>query len=156
MRLIGIDLGSKTGWAIQDGGMLESGTEDFSPKRFESSGMRPIRFRNWLIEVIDPTNTLIAYEEVRRHKGTDAAHCYGGLMNILLMVCEEHGIPCEGIPVGTIKQHATGKGQASKELMIASAQAKFPEQKIHDDNQADALWILDYAMHNTFRNSMTS
>ena len=47
-----------------------------------------------------------------------------------------------GIPVGTIKKHATGKGNASKEMMIEAARKKLG-YKDDDDNEADALWILD-------------
>lgn len=144
MRRIGIDLGTKTGWAIQDGTFITSGLENFAPKRFESSAMRPLRFRDWLTSLIVPGQTMIAFEEVRNHKGVDAAHCYGGLLAVLLMVCEENGVPCQGHPVGAIKKHATGKGNANKQAMIDAANRKWPDQNVTDDNQADALWILDY------------
>jgi Holliday junction resolvasome RuvABC endonuclease subunit len=46
--------------------------------------------------------------------------------------------------VGTIKKHATGKGNASKEEMIAAARAKGFNPT--DDNQADALMLLCFAI----------
>lgn len=144
-RIICLDLGTKCGWAIQDGSFTTSGTEDFSPKRFESSGMRPLKFKNWLTQTIKQGQTQIYFEEVRRHAGTDAAHCYGGLMAVLLMTCEEFGVPCQGIPVGTIKKHATGKGNANKQAMIDAANRKWPDQHVTDDNQADALCLLSLA-----------
>ena len=45
---------------------------------------------------------------------------------------------------GSIK-HATGKGNATKEAMERSARER--GWTPIDDNEADALWILDWAMH---------
>jgi hypothetical protein len=56
-------------------------------------------------------------------------------MHTLAAVCEEHGIKCVGIPVGTIKKHATGRGNATKEEMIASARSRGFNPI--DDNSAD-------------------
>jgi Holliday junction resolvasome RuvABC endonuclease subunit len=46
--------------------------------------------------------------------------------------------------VGTIKRHATGKGNASKEAMIAAACARGYSPA--DDNEADAIAILHWAL----------
>jgi Holliday junction resolvasome RuvABC endonuclease subunit len=87
---------------------------------------------------------MVVFEEVRRHVSTDSAHAYGGFMATLTSWCEAQKIPYQGVPVGTIKKHATGKGNASKEEMIAAARAKSFNPT--DDNQADALALLDWAM----------
>ena len=84
----------------------------------------------------------VYFEEVRGHKGTDAAQIYGGLVAIITEFCEANRIPYAGIPVGTVKKHATGKGNSGKDLMIQAARERWPGQEIEDDNQADALWIL--------------
>ena len=88
--------------------------------------MRYLRFTNWLTELDQLSGPIAAiwYEEVRRHAGTDAAHVYGGLMATLTAWAELRGVPYQGVPVGTIKQHATGKGNATKEAMIAAARAR--------------------------------
>jgi Holliday junction resolvasome RuvABC endonuclease subunit len=65
------------------------------------------------------------------------------LLAILQAECEAKELPYSGIPVGTIKKRATGKGNASKEEMVAAAKLKWPGEIIVDDNQADALWILE-------------
>ena len=49
------------------------------------------------------------------------------------------------MPVGTIKKHATGKGNASKDEMVASARARGHAPT--DDNEADALALLHWAVH---------
>ena len=49
-----------------------------------------------------------------------------------------------GVPVGTIKKHATGKGNAGKEAMIEAMQLL--GHPVTDDNEADALALLHWAL----------
>ena len=146
--ILALDLGTQTGWALlQTDQRIISGSETFKPHRFEGGGMRFLRFKRWLTEIKQSADGLDAvyYEEVRRHAGVDAAHTYGGFMAHRTAWCEHHQIPYQGVPVGTIKKHATGKGNASKDDMIAAAVRKgfAPE----DDNEADALALLDWAIN---------
>ena len=121
--VLALDLGTTTGWALRsrDGG-ITSGTMTFKPTRFEGGGMRYLRFRAWLGEIANLSGCLarIVFEEVRAHAGTDAAHIYGGFLAHLSAWSEERGVPYEGVPVGTIKRFATGKGNADKAAMIAA------------------------------------
>jgi hypothetical protein len=82
--------------------------------------MRFLRFKRWLNESSSGQrrHQRLYFEEVRRHAGVDAAHAYGGFMGHLTAWCEHHQIPYQGVPVGTIKKHATGKGNAGKDEMI--------------------------------------
>lgn len=145
MAILALDLGTKTGWAIKTGPDILSGTQPFTPQRFDGGGMRYLRFSRWLTE-LEGNRAIerVYYEEVRRHMSTDAAHCYGGFLATLQAWCETRNIPYAGIPVGTIKKHATGSGAATKDAMIAAAVAKGWSPA--DDNEADALHILDYAL----------
>ena len=145
--ILALDLGTTTGWALRShDGLIISGTASFRPGRYDGGGMRYLRFTNWLTELDRLSGPIAAiwFEEVRRHAGTDAAHVYGGLMASLTSWGELRGIPYEGVPVGTIKRHATGKGNAPKQAMIDAARAKGfgPE----DDNEADAIAILLWAL----------
>ena len=108
--------------------------------------MRFLRFRQWLTEMKHVSGGIdaVVYEEVRNHAGTDAAHLFGGWLAILSAWCEHHGIPYEGVPVGTIKRFATGKGNADKAAMIAAIRARGFDPA--DDNEADALAILLWAI----------
>ena len=145
--LLALDLGTTTGWALHGlDGLITSGTVSFRPGRFDGGGMRYLRFTNWLGE-LDRLSGPIAsiwFEEVRRHAATDAAHVYGGLMATLTAWAELRGVPYEGVPVGTIKRHATGKGNADKAAMIAAARARGFSPA--DDNEADAIAILFWAL----------
>ena len=86
----------------------------------------------------------VYFEEVRRHASTDSAHVYGGLMATLTAWCEHHKIPYQGVPVGTIKKHATGKGNADKVAMIDAIRLR--GHPVTDDNEADALALLYWAL----------
>jgi Holliday junction resolvasome RuvABC endonuclease subunit len=145
--ILALDLGTTTGWALRGSdGHITSGTEYFKPQRFEGGGMRFLRFKRWLTEIKESCDHIgcLHFEEVRRHVSTDAAHAYGGFLATLTAWCEHHQIPYQGVPVGTIKKHATGKGNASKQDVIAAIRAK-GHQPI-DDNEADALALLFVAM----------
>lgn len=145
--ILALDLGTSTGWAARlPTGQIASGTASFKTGRFEGGGMRYLRFSKWLDELAWTSAPigLVSFEEVRRHAGTDAAHVYGGLMATLTSWCEFRGIPYQGVPVGTVKKHATGKGNANKDAMIAAAVARGFNPA--DDNEADALAILDWAL----------
>ena len=144
--ILALDLGTKTGWAVQPTkGPVQSGTETFRPNRFEGGGMRYLRFTDWLVEIAMMTGGLhrVVFEEVRRHAGTDAAHAYGGFLATLTGWCEQHEVPYQGVPVGTIKRHVTGKGNADKAAVIAAIRARGFNPA--DDNEADALAILLWA-----------
>jgi len=65
-------------------------------------------------------------------------------MATLTSWAELRGVPYRGVPVGTIKRHATGKGNASKEAMIAAARSRGFAPA--DDNEADAIAILHWAI----------
>ncbi|PKP67055.1 MAG: hypothetical protein CVT86_02460 [Alphaproteobacteria bacterium HGW-Alphaproteobacteria-8] len=127
-------------------GLITTGTVCFRPGRFDGGGMRYLRFTNWLTEIdrLSGPVEAIWFEEVRRHAGTDAAHVYGGLMATLTAWAELRGVPYEGVPVGTIKRFATGKGNANKDAMIAAARARGFSPA--DDNEADAIAILMWAI----------
>lgn len=161
MNVLGIDPGTACGWALLDsrGNRIASGTWDLKPRRHEGGGMRYLRVRRLVEDVIGTPNGVLAvgYEEVRRHAGTDAAHVYGGIVAMIAAVCEERKTPYMAIPVGTVKRAATGKGNADKIAMVRAANARWGlalvvktatkkgvvVEETDDDDEADALWIAE-------------
>lgn len=142
-----VDLGTATGFAVGANKHMVSGVWSLKPSRYDGGGMRFVKFRQRLNEMLQAyTPDMVIFEEVRRHASTDAAHVYGGLLAILSEWCEENSIPYSGVPVGTIKKNFTGKGNASKDLMIAEAERRGYEPI--DDNEADAIAIFDWALTN--------
>ena len=145
--ILALDLGTQTGWALTSrDGVISSGSQSFKPQRFEGGGMRFLRFKRWLTDIKQCNDGIdqVVFEEVRRHVGVDAAHAYGGFMGQLTAWCEHHQIPYQGIPVGTIKKHATGKGNASKDEMVAAVRTRGHNPA--DDNEADAIALLHLAI----------
>ena len=144
--ILALDLGTTTGWALSPpSGSIVSGTVSFRPSRYDGGGMRYLRFRNWLKQLAAGGDAIAAvyFEEIRRHVGTDAAHIYGGFLACLSAWCEEKCVAYQGVPVGTIKRFATGKGNADKAAMIAALRERGFSPT--DDNEADAIAILLWA-----------
>jgi Holliday junction resolvasome RuvABC endonuclease subunit len=145
--VLALDLGTKTGWALRTAdGRIVSGTQSFKPSRFEGGGMRYLRFRRWLTETKAAADGIgaVYFEEVRRHAGVDAAHAYGGFLATLTAWCEHHQIPYQGVPVASIKRHATGKGNADKGAVTAAMRAR--GHAPGDDNEGDALALLHLSL----------
>lgn len=143
---LALDLGTKTGWALgsfPEGAYYGIGTIDFSNNRFEGGGMRYLRLSNWLDRFLDVVKIdEVYFEEVRRHLGVDASHAYGGFLATLTSWCERNFVPYQGVPVGTIKKYITGKGNASKQMVIDAVNAR--GFRITDHNEADAMALLLY------------
>jgi len=155
--ILALDLGTTTGWALRSAnGPVAHGFVSFKSQRVEGGGMRYLRLGRWLADMLALSGSqtgsqsnltgigAVYFEEVRRHLGVDAAHVYGGLLATLTAWCEHHQIPYQGVPVGTIKRHATGKGNAGKAEVIAAMKAL--GHPVTDDNEADALALLHWAL----------
>lgn len=148
--ILAVDLGTTTGIAIYAKNKIRSYSKSFKPSRFESSDIRFVNFNKHLHEIqeLDKIEK-VYYEEVRKHIGVDAAHCYGGFKSVLTAFCITNNIPYEGVSVGTIKKFITGKGNASKKLVIKAVREMGHDPS--DDNEADALAIAYYAKDQAIR-----
>lgn len=145
--ILALDLGTKTGWCLGHAGrVVASGVMDLKPNRYDSAGMRFIKFRTTMNKLFEayPAIERIAFEEVRNHKGTDAAHIYGGLLATMQTFALDKSVQYEGHTVQAIKKFATGKGNAGKEAVTAEVRSwgYFP----NDDNEADAIALCRLVM----------
>jgi hypothetical protein len=148
MTTLALDLGTKCGWAVMRDGTLEnSGVWDLSPKRGDSSGMRFVHFRGRLRAMREgyPDIGDVVYElAVGGYRGNYAPELYGGFQATLTTWCQDHSIRYQGVPVGTLKKWATGKGSAKKDMMVEAA-CKRTGLDITDHDQADAVLLALYA-----------
>ena len=142
MEILALDVATKTGFASKYG----SGVWDLSPKRDESKGMRLIRFHKKLRELKESINFDIVVFERSAGFHKNALVIQSELHGVLKLFCEESNIEYKAYSAAEIKKHATGKGNAKKEIMITTAQEKWSDIEIIDDNHADALWIYDLAV----------
>jgi Holliday junction resolvasome RuvABC endonuclease subunit len=143
MIILALDLGTTSGWARSSrDGTIASGSQNFSPRRMEAAGQRWLKFRAFLAEQRQQAGEIHAvyYEDVKQHAGTLAAHVYGGFLAMVEAWCAANNVPLRPVGVGQVKKHWTGKGNADKAAMIATARAKGFAPV--DDNHADALAIL--------------
>jgi len=140
MSSMGLDLGTTFGYAFSEG---RHGSFQLKKKPKEPVGVRYTGFSVWLQSIAPDVHT-IYYEDVKNHVGILASHMYGGYLAVLQMFAYRHNIELIPIGVGTVKKFATGKGNASKEEMIAAAvQLGYSP---NDDNEADAIHILRCGM----------
>lgn len=145
--ILAIDPATKCGFAHSAGAF---GTWDLAIKTDESGGMRLLRLIGKLEEIRrGPGIDLIAFEAVRHAAGSrhNPRTLAAELQGILKLFCEQNEINYRGFSPSEIKRHATGRGNADKNAIIDAAGARFPDFQPgrHDDNAADALWILDLA-----------
>lgn len=143
MNILAIDPATKCGWAHSVGA---SGVWDLSVRRDESAGMRLIRLRGKLEEIRMSVGIDLIVYEAARHAATKmqgALVVTAQFTAIIETWCVDNGVEYQGLSPSEIKRHATGKGNASKDMMIAAAREKWPHIRFADDNEADARWLLD-------------
>lgn len=143
MKILSLDLATKTGWAHSDG---PSGVWDFKIKRDESGGMRLIRLRSKIQEIHDKAGFTLLVYEATRHAAPGmqgALVVQAELQSVVKVFCEIEKIEYVGKSPKEIKKHATGSGNANKEKMLAAAEEKWPHKNIEDHNESDALWLLN-------------
>jgi len=137
--ILALDMATFTGWALLKNGKTTFGSEKFSDPTWDGNGARYLKYEAWLNKF--PEVELVVYEAVMAHSAVYAAHMYGAYLSEVQKFSQKRGIPYIGLHVTTIKEHWTGKGKAKKDLMMKEAWKR--GYNVKDDNQADALAILD-------------
>lgn len=145
MNILALDLGTTTGWATNANGRIEVGVQQFDVKRGESPGMRYLRFRNWLEEIYTCLSSLdvIAYEQTH-NRGGAATEVAAGFSTRVQEFCAQKNIDHIAVHSGTLKKFWTGSGRAGKQEMIEAAKKR--NLSPQDDNEADALAVLHWAL----------
>lgn len=142
LKILALDVATKTGWAV-DG---TSGTWDFKPRKGESVGMRTVRLKAAVREMIKLNEIdLVVYERaagVHKNSIIVESEMIGALVCFLL----EEKINYTCYSAKEIKKYATGNGNAGKLLMIKAANEKLGYTG-NDDNEADALWLYQLATY---------
>lgn len=154
MTVIGLDPGSKFGWAVlYTPEFVETGWWDLAPAKLrgqEGGGVKYLRLDTRLRALIEQTEpVLVCYELVRGHKGPHAAHMYGGWQSHLMAVCEDLDVPYTGVEVSDVKKCATGKGNASKSAVVKAVKERVPGWSGTED-EADAYWIAQAGYEREF------
>ena len=137
--LLALDLGLHCGWACgytDDNPASGVWRLDKAPPRKHPGA----RFRSLNVELMMVYPEVIAYEDVRRHMGTTAAHVYGGWLAIIQSFACTHNIELLPLGVTEIKKHATGHGDASKPEVMQAMRALGHDPQTEDESDALAVW----------------
>lgn len=168
MKLLALDLGTKTGYARRAGSTLECGTLTLATEK-ELRGQRAERLdrrRDCRVERLfkwltsQPVDALV-FEDVQFSSTTMQTQLWAGLRSAVWL---SPAPLVECCPVGTLKKFATGAGNATKEMMAAALAKSDRTFKLDkrgkvwhsndvaiDDNAVDAVWLLRWA-ETAFRN----
>ncbi len=143
MNVLALDLATHTGWALLENGRLESGVDVFDVRRGESAGMRYVKFGRWLQE-IGGRAEFVVYEQTVPGIGGAAREISAGLVSHVQAYCARRDIEHAACWPSTLKKWTTGKGNASKAEMLEAVARRW--RRVDDDNEADALALLHYAL----------
>lgn len=147
LRILAIDPATHCGYAIS---RKLYGVWDLTPKRDESIGMRLIRFRAKMNEVIESEKINVVVFERPGGQHAGAVIVQSEIQGQIKVICEDHNIEYRAYSSQEMKKYATGKGNSGKPAMIAAAKERLG-YKGNNDNEADALWLLEIAQ-NDYKN----
>lgn len=148
-RILSLDLATICGWAVSGGGVITSGSQDFSryggskSRRPDHVGESFAMFHRWLAEKLRTDKPdVIAYESAGHFKSGAAVQVLVGMRGIMLCAAATQNIPVTPYAPAAVKKFWTGKGTADKIAMVAMTRKRCPDVDLTDSNEADALAIL--------------
>lgn len=139
MNILALDPATVTGYMTE----YANGIWDFKLKPYESTGVKFMNFRKALheITILDGLVDFVVYEKPSgRHFSGVRSHC--NFEGVLIEFCESNNLDYKSYVSSSIKLFATGKGNASKQMMIDSCKEKYGVVPI-DDNHADAIHLYN-------------
>ena len=154
VKMLALDIATKFGWAV---GSAESiplfGSHQLPKPRYEGDfSARFLALAQWLHDAIDMHKPdMIVYEEPVMPRGVEMSTTWAttrlliGLVSWADGVAEDRGLKAFEVNNSTWKKHFSGSGRAEK---IDTIRRCF-SLGLHpaDDNAADAIGILSYALH---------
>lgn len=146
MRILSLDFGGNTGWAIGKTGDLSgitSGAWDIRPMRGESPGMRYIKLRGHLQACLKayPDIMLAVYEQAHHRGGAPTEYAVGCTTHLQSWAAET-SIETTPAHSATIKKFITGKGNAEKGAIIAAVTERGFHPGSHDEADAIAMLLM--------------
>lgn len=169
MKILALDLGTKTGYAHNLHGEIMAGTWLLAtPKEVKEWGQnrmrrrcdpRVLRLANNISCKVDldkaPSHLIpeiVVFEDVQFSSTDYQAKLWASLRAAVWLTCGKKDIILECVPTGVLKRFATGHGGATKEMMHAAVMGQPAKFITMDDNAVDAYWVLRWA--ETYLNRM--
>lgn len=150
LRILSIDPATITGWRSP----TTSGVFNCSLRSNESKGMKFIKFRAYLKQIIEDDDiNLVVYEKPGgRHFNGIRSHA--NFEGVLLQLCEDMNIEYRDYSATEIKKyakekyievtHSPVKGHMNKDKMMQHALVIYDREFI-DDNHVDAYFLYELA-----------
>jgi Holliday junction resolvasome RuvABC endonuclease subunit len=111
-------------------------------------GMERIEYIRGAIEdtlLLPSLTTLVVIEDYAFHGHDSYAHALGELGGVVRWWLHQTGVPYVNVLPSVLKKYATGKGNAPKDLMLATAIRKLGYEG-HSNDEADALFLRAMGM----------
>lgn len=151
MSILTLDLGTKSGWAIEAASGIYSGNEDWNltkkQKALKHIGYRFYQFKQLLTELKSKHDISEIYYEKSYFgaKGKIAGEIRNQFVGVLLAFGCHHDIPVVGIPTATLRSSYGNnfKRDAGKEYSKKCASNYYKKEVLSDD-ESDALMLLRF------------
>lgn len=150
--VVALDLASRTGWAYWKRGFSEPayGSHLISAARGGDNGPFFKAYADWFVFGLRGVADFVVYElpftNARTHQHT--AERLFGLAAMTEMLCEEARIDCRKANVQDVRRHFLGPQKLKRKEAKAAVidQCQLHGWDPQDDDQADALALLDYSL----------
>lgn len=162
MRILALDLATRFGWSC---GSLEPNPIAHGvialPKTGEDIGRFLAAFRDWLghaIEELGPTEIVFESPILPAATSLAATRKLYSLAGVTEMVALDYGIPIREANLTDIRKHFIGTARAPKTITTPELRRRWLKDqtveqcrrrgfRVADDNDADSLALLAYALH---------
>jgi Holliday junction resolvasome RuvABC endonuclease subunit len=172
MRILALDLGTKTGWALSGlhASAIPAGTwilESPAGMRYAKKLRMDRRLDPRIMALVNHLGEThrrtpldyIVFEDVRFASSQAQAHLWASFRGAVWAFAHLNGIQVDCLDTGKLKKFATGDGSADKPAMARGLIEQFPFQYQHekdlvkcritgtllDDNAVDAIILLHWA-----------
>lgn len=138
--VLGLDLGTSLGVAR----VFTDGEIDAQTVRLEATiGARTVGVAGIVKRFAGPDCIGVCIEEPFSGQLSSVKALFP-MLGAAILACELEGLPWSAVHLALLKRHATGKGNAKKHEMQATAQARW-DVSLRED-EADATWAGAYAL----------
>lgn len=146
MRLLALDHGTRTGWAVGNGDRLPAVGSRKNPHSGGKEQLEPFweAHHRWLGGLIaDYRPTLVVWERpvLARHTTHASVEVTFGLQAVTGLTCRQLRVPVRTVTVQEAKIALTGAGNASKDEMMDAAREYGLTIEHHDEADAFAVWL---------------
>lgn len=157
VRILAIDIATRTGWASLEMGRIQTGVFHAQRKtkrkamKDEPEGTEYLRFHQWLMTKMQEVSPdwLVMEQQGGTMQNVNASRKLFGFAGIAMAQVAYFKPRFLPVAPTSLKRYATGSGRAKKPAMIAACAANYgiPTK---DDNVADALHLLHLCLSSKY------